>query len=270
MEKKEELSSAKVVNRNAKSYSMKLFFSKELFEDFKPNYQLPILIVRLQGVVDHLFAPKMSVIYVFDFGKVQKLHSGHGVLNFVASEFSISLIFPESFSSNRAEANLPDVYSRADSGTYVSSQDDFVIEFSVSETYEMFFMALIYFVIVSVFLIFIGFLCLSTAALCARRLDIRGGNHPLNLRIIGILERIRARNMELRNIIHNDHANYETMVERKMVNEVLYKKTKLGEGRELYELGFNQKECNVCFTAWVRGSKVAISATLLPDRKSVV
>mgnify|MGYP007034016158 CR=1 FL=1 len=77
-----------------------------------------------------------------------------------------------------------------------------MIEFSVTETYEMFFMALIYFVIVTVFLVFMGFICLSTAALCARRLDNRGVNHPLNARIARILERIRARNVELRNFIN--------------------------------------------------------------------
>lgn len=204
LEKKEEYQTTKITKSNAKSYSMKLFFSKEMFEEFKPSYQLPILIVRLQGVIDHLYDPKMSQIYVFDFGKVQKMHSGHGILNFVASEFSISLIFPESYKQDRQATNLPDYFQHVESSDQaISLKSDFVIEYSVTETYEMFFMALIYFVIVSIFLLFMGFVCLSTAALCARRLDNRGVNHPLNVRIARILERIRARNVELRNIIMN-------------------------------------------------------------------
>lgn len=172
-------------------------------------------------MVGHLYDPKISQIYVFDFGKVQKAHSGHGVLNFVASEFSISLIFPESFKLDRDESNLPDFFEPTTSELTASSKQDFLIEFSVTETYEMFFLALLYFAMVSIFLIFMGFICLSTAALCARRLDNRGVNHPLNARIARILERIRARNIELRNMI-NQYPTYDTLVEKNLIKEFLF------------------------------------------------
>lgn len=163
----------------------------------------------------------MSQIYVFDFGKVQKQHSGYGVLNFVASEFSISLIFPEGFKLDSSETELPNFFQKTTSEPAASAKQEFVIEFSVTETYEMFFMAILYFVMVSVFLIFMGFICLSTAALCARRLDNRGLNHPLNARITRILERIRARNIELRNLI-NRYSNYDSMVEKNLIKEFLF------------------------------------------------
>lgn len=47
------------------------------------------------------------------------------------------------------------------------------------------------------------------------------------------------------------------MVEKNLVKEFLYEKSKIEDGSEIYRLEFNQKECNVCFTTWTRGSKVA-------------
>lgn len=45
----------------------------------------------------------MRAVYIFDFGKVQRSTNGKISLNFVANEFSMSLIFPEELKSQNKD-----------------------------------------------------------------------------------------------------------------------------------------------------------------------
>lgn len=117
-------------------------------------------------------------------------------------------------------------------------------------------MVLVYMLIVIVLFIFIGFICFSTAAFCARRLDSRHPNmvQNFNPRIRRLLETIRLRNEEVRMFLNIDLMSYERMVEKNLIKEI--KIRKCGDLVE-QQFNFNQKECNVCFTPWEDNSEVA-------------
>lgn len=47
------------------------------------------------------------------------------------------------------------------------------------------------------------------------------------------------------------------MIDRNMIKEITIGQTVKDNSTEIYNLDFNQKECNVCFTNWVEGNIVA-------------
>ena len=169
----------------------------------------------------------------------------------------MSLLFPEEFSKDEymkySDTATPTNSIKAD---LKNKGKKMVIQYTIVETNELFFLVLIYLLIVTVLFIFIGFICFSTAAFCARRLDNRVGVPHFNPRLRRLLERIRIRNLELRNILNLNYMSYEGMVDRNMVKEIVIGVTKKETG-ENYDLDFNQKECNVCFNTWTTGAKVA-------------
>lgn len=72
IDKLKDATKKKFSTGNPKSYTMRLAFNQDMFKQSRPNYQYPLLILRLQNVKNHLYNPKSQIVYVYDFGKTRK------------------------------------------------------------------------------------------------------------------------------------------------------------------------------------------------------